>query len=461
MKKPQIFTFHPPTRTQCPVCEELNKTKGKPVIPNYDGKASSSSNFPIHNWYYFVLGYTPDFPAYVIKKEKINRDHLVVDPFVGAGTTLVSCKDNLIESAGIDANDYFIDVVQTKITWDLNTKTLRKLIDQVLISYSGLLEKYTSKNDVAKQKSLFKSGPYFFEDFADKHRTEMMTQRYISDIPYAKLLLLKESINLIVKTKKMRDFFDLALSSIIVPVSNVRYGPGFGVGKPKVDADVFGTFKNKAERMFSDISSLNKNQIDTKSKVLLGDSRLLSKYFEPNSVDFMITSPPYPGDHEYTKHTRLELIFMEYAQNLEEFRTIKQRMIRGSTTNIYKGDNDVEYVKHLESIQKITGLIDKRLAESGATSGFEKLYSRSVWEYFGGMYRMLVETKKVLKKGGKISLLVSDSHAFKMVHICTAIILGEIAKEVGFKNIKIELWQDKVSTSHSYHLREDILTLTK
>lgn len=461
MKKIQKFTFHPPTRTVCPVCDELHKNKEQPLIPNNDGKASSSSNFPIYNWYYFVLGYTPDFPNYIIEREKINSKHFVVDPFMGAGTSLIACKENLIRSSGIDANDYFIDVVETKITWDLNLKKLKPIIDQVLSEFSNEIDRYASSVDTDNQPSLFSKDKLSYETLANEHRTEMMTERYISNIPFAKLIILKMIINSKVSTKKFRAFFDLALSSIIVPVSNVRYGPGFGVGKAKLDADVFGLFKKKIERMFADLSNLTKEQIATRSEVKLGDSRLLSKYYEPNSVNFMITSPPYPGDHEYTKHTRLELIFMEYAQNLEEFRTIKQRMIRGSTTNIYKGDNDIEFVKSFESIQKITSLIDKRLEESGATSGFEKLYSRSVWEYFGGMYRMLVETKKVLKKGGKISLLVSDSHAFKMVHICTAKILAEIAIDIGYKDAKIELWQDKVSTSHNYYLREDILTLTK
>ena len=111
MKTRQKFTFHPPTRTFCSICEDLHKVKETPVIPNNNGKASSSSNYPIHNWYYFVLGYTPDFPNYIINKEGISEKHIVVDPFMGAGTTLVACKHKKIKSSGVDANDYFIVVV--------------------------------------------------------------------------------------------------------------------------------------------------------------------------------------------------------------------------------------------------------------------------------------------------------------------------------------------------------------
>jgi len=171
----------------------------------------------------------------------------------------------------------------------------------------------------------------------------------------------------------------------------------------------------------------------------------------------MITSPPYPGDHEYTKHSRLELIFGDYAKSLSEFRIIKQRMLRGSTTNIYHDDNLGSNVSSIQSIQEITKEIDKRLKDDGATSGFEKLYSKLVREYFGGMYLVFVEAKKVLKPGAPFALLVSDSHAFKMVHISTADILAEVALLAGFTEFRIDLWQWKKTTSHGYELRENIL----
>jgi DNA modification methylase len=213
--------------------------------------------------------------------------------------------------------------------------------------------------------------------------------------------------------------------------------------------------------MTYDLENAKPQQRKTSSRVVLGDARQLSNYFDPCSASLMITSPPYPGDHEYTKHTRLELIFRGYATNHEEFRVIKKRMLRGSTTNLYKEDNDREPISEMSSIRDLTDLIDERLTADGATSGFEGLYTKVVWEYFGGMYKALQECHQVLRPGGKIALLVSDSHAFKMVHIQTAKLLQEIGEEVGFIHPEIILWQYKVSTSHRYSLRENILVLQK
>lgn len=252
-----------------------------------------------------------------------------------------------------------------------------------------------------------------------------------------------------------------AVSSILVPISNIKYGPGFGIGKYKDDVDVLGAFCDKIDIIIKDISSVSEEQKNTPATTILGDSRHLSSYINQNSIDLIITSPPYPGDHEYTKHSKLELIFNNYATDISSFRTIKKRMIRGSTTNIYKEDNDKTAVIDIDSIRAVTEKIDERLKRDGATSGFERLYTKLIWEYFGGMYYTLSECLKVLKPGGKIALLVSDSHAFKMVHIKTAELLEEVGKKVGFINSEIILWQMKSSTSHKYKLRENILILQK
>jgi DNA modification methylase len=213
--------------------------------------------------------------------------------------------------------------------------------------------------------------------------------------------------------------------------------------------------------MITDLEVLSPEAKSTCANVFLGNSRELEAILPKDSIDLMITSPPYPGDHEYTKHTRLELIFMNYASSLKDFRRIKERLMRSATTNIYRSDNEAQFVRDIKSISEATELIDRRLKDSNATSGFEKLYTKLVWEYFGGMFLNLRGVQQALKKGGKIYLLISDSHAFKMVHIETAKILAEIGLKVGFEKFEIRLWQDKISTSHKYHIPENILILTK
>ena len=454
------FSYHKPTRDYCEVCQQLEQTENDaPLITTFDGKASSANNFPFHNWYNFVLGYAPDFPLYIINKFHINRNHVILDPFMGTATTNVVAKSLGIESIGVEANDYFIGVGNAKLYWDVDCDLIEKTTSEILSTIDRQLKKINFSDDDSSSSKLIS-----YKELA-QNRPQELTFRYISDRPFVKLTIIKNVIKKKIKkddAKYLWPFYHTAFSSIIVPSSNVSYGPGFGVNKPKEDVDVIGLFTKKLERMIDDLRSVENNDIKkTPFRIIWGDSRNLSDYLEPNSVDFLITSPPYPGDHEYTKHTKLELMMGMDVLTLNDFRTIKKRMLVGSTTNIYKENNDRQYVEGNNLIIEVTNEIQRRLDADGATSGFEKLYTKLVWEYFGGMAKMFREAYNVMKDGGKFSLLVSDSHAFKMVHIRTAVILGDIARNMGFSDVEIELWQNKRSTSHHYNLREEILTITK
>lgn len=461
------FSFHPPTGRPCGVCDELHaRDTTSPIIDTQNGKASSANNFPFHNWYNFVLGYSPQFPEYILHREGIQQTDLVLDPFMGTGTTLITCKQNCIPSEGLDANDFMVDAARVKLDWSLDTKVLGAYRDAVLRQVEAIYQTYNwCEESESVQLSLFTPqnthGKQDYVPLVTSRRAEMLLQKYISDKPLARTLIIDDVIKSTLPRGPIQDFFNLALTSIIVPISNVRYGPGFGMIKPRDDVPVLGIFAEKLDRMIKDLRLTSEGQRTTSSSVTLGDARCLSQYFAPDTVSLMVTSPPYPGDHEYTKHTRLELIFRSYATTLKEFQVIKRRMLRASTTNIFKEDKDKAAVTDLESIQAITRLIQERLDEDGATSGFEKLYTKLIWEYFGGMYLALKECFTVLRPGGKIALLVSDSHAFKMVHVQTAAILQEIGQRIGFINPEIILWQLKPSTSHKYWLRENILVLSK
>lgn len=458
------FSFHPPTGRPCEVCDLLHQQdRVEPIIHTQNGKASSANNFPFHNWYNFVLGYTPEFPEYMLQREGMTANDLVIDPFMGSGTTLVVCKQKGIPSSGIDANDFMVDAARTKLMWDIDVRALKMIRDELLETIEAEFQQYQWNGHAPVQQMLFTPVQTENRDYQEVllRRPKMLLEKYLSDKPFARATLITDAIERRLGDHPLRAIFDLALTAVIVPISNIRYGPGFGVAKPKDDVDVLNIYANKLNRMIADLEGVEDWQRQSCSEVQLGDSRKLSDYFAPKSASLMITSPPYPGDHEYTKHTRLELLFRGYAGDHREFQTIKKRMIRASTTNIFVEDADRDSIRDMESIKIITDLIQARLDEDGATSGFEKLYTKLVWEYFGGMYKALAECLKVLRPGGKIALLVSDSHAFKMVHIQTADILAEIGTRVGYVNPEIILWQNKTSTSHRYYLRENILILQK
>src|SRR5579859_7333421 len=183
------FSFHPPTGRPCEICDELHShDTTRPIIDTHNGKASSANNFPFHNWYNFVLGYSPEFPEYMLRQEKLKETDLVLDPFMGTGTTLVTCKQHLIPSEGLDANNFMVDAARVKVNWSLDAKALAHYRDEILTQVEASYHTYMwQETEQTVQLPLFAAtteqngGKHDYESYVTPRRAEMLLKKYISD----------------------------------------------------------------------------------------------------------------------------------------------------------------------------------------------------------------------------------------------------------------------------------------
>jgi hypothetical protein len=196
--------------------------------------------------------------------------------------------------------------------------------------------------------------------------------------------------------------------------------------------------------------------------VIRGDSRrreTFARIAKRNSISYVICSPPYPTEHDYTRNSRLELAFLEEVLDLESLRCIKKTMIRSHTKGIYVGDDDQALVNNNELIKALVLVLEPKVKKK--THGFAKLYPKVVKEYFGGMKRHFKSIRPFLADGAQCAYVVGDQSSYLRVHIPTAKILSQIAEEVGFKTVEIKHWRSRWSTTTSREVHEHILILKK
>jgi hypothetical protein len=198
------------------------------------------------------------------------------------------------------------------------------------------------------------------------------------------------------------------------------------------------------------------------AKVFRGDSRSCAELLSRNGYrrfHAVICSPPYPAEHDYTRNSRLELAFLEAVDDRRSLQKIKRKMIRSHTKNIYEGDIDCDQVSDSLVIDRIAGKITQRA--KGKTHGFARLYAKVLKEYFGGMKRHFKEVMKVLSPGARCAYVVGDQSSYLRVHIPTAKILSELAKDAGFHDIKITHWRSRWSSTTAKRINENILLMRK
>ena len=125
-----------------------------------------------------------------------------------------------------------------------------------------------------------------------------------------------------IKNENVRDFLRIVLSSIIVKVSNQESDTRFAARNKNIeDSFVFKQFIDKAKEYLSRIAEFSERANKDVSLTLLNaDSRYLTM-LEDESVDIIITSPPYANTYDYYLYHKFRKrwldIDVKYAQNNE------------------------------------------------------------------------------------------------------------------------------------------------
>jgi hypothetical protein len=155
----------------------------------------------------------------------------------------------------------------------------------------------------------------------------------------------------------------------------------------------------------------------------------------------------------------LETVVLGFLRNRKELRALKQDLLRSNTRNVYKGDDDDQWIQSFPSIKSLAERIEDKRLSLGKTSGFERQYWRVTALYFGGMARHLGQLRAVLRPGAKLAYVVGDQASYFRILIRTGQLLATIAERLGYVVRDIDLFRTRFSTTTKEELREEVLIL--
>ena len=412
----------------------------------------------VHDWYRFVLSFPPHLVRHYLERLNVGPSDTVLDPFCGTGTTLVECKKLGIASVGIESNPMAAFASSVKVDWSVDSQMLLGYAEQVAMSTRTILEDHGIDD-------------WFGLPLADANGNGQVTKRRLG--PEQTKLLLKDSISPIPLHKTLvlldeaerhgdpplRKYGRLALAKALAyRIGNLKFGPEVGVGRIKDDAPVVNSWLDGVRVMAEDIN-VARNLAHVSAKLIKADSREAHHVLSPNSIDAVITSPPYPNEKDYTRTTRLESVVLGFIRDKRHLRSLKQDLIRSNTRGVYKSDTDDQEVAQHHAIQEIAKAIERRRIELGKTSGFERMYSRVTLLYFGGIARHLASLRSVLRSGAKLAYVVGDQASYLRVMIRTGQIVADLAESLGYRVIAIDLFRTRPSTVTGEQLREEVVVL--
>lgn len=383
--------------------------------------------------YSFALDFGDDLVSKILDRLGAGHRSVILDPFCGTGTTLLECKRRGIQSFGIDANPICVLIARGKLDWRVSRRQAERSLTAVVRQFGRLYGNYLRRFENEKDQGRYYSPleHYLFQE--TEHGkflidSGMMERGWMSPRPALKTLMLRGIIERNVEDYRVRRLLLISLLGLMVPeISNMRYGPEIYVSTKRRDVDVIELFTEKVQVNLDDLARLRTDQTrSTESRVVLGDAvNTTLEKLRARSINYVVTSPPYPCEHDYTRMTRLELVLGGYVSDQAELRAIKQRLIRCCTRNIYADDSLARHITRFPAIKDLIAQIERQAQHH--SHGFARLYSRVVGEYFGGMLLHLQKVARLLRVGGKCAYVVGDQASFFSIQIKTAEILARLA----------------------------------
>ncbi|MGQ9572626.1 MAG: DNA methyltransferase [Dehalococcoidia bacterium] len=424
------------------------------------GSFKDSLRAPVHRWFMYPAGFSYRLVESKIEEYGLDENCTVLDPFVGCGTTSVVAKQKAVNSVGIDAHPFVFWVAKTKLFWEYNLGELSRAIEEVSLQATS-----------AEMDCLAKR-------LEDGEFPPLVTKCFTTE-NLVKLLAIRETIVSAKVSAEVRDFLKLALASTLRIVSWAGTGwpyiaPSKYHGKT-TQRDAFTEFHSQATRMYQDIIAVTSSASgnDTSHVLILGDARATHSELHQETVDLVITSPPYLNNYDYADRTRLELYFFGLASSWRDITDqVRAKLMMAATTQVTRAKcNDRSPLSaelkataprvFAELEDKVHQLADVRLRKGG-----KKSYDIMVAGYFNDMLQVLKQVHTVLKPGGDLVLVLGDSAPYG-VYVPTDFLIGELALAVGFKTYQVEMLRPRGGKwfanpqRHKVGLRESIVTIAR
>jgi len=267
---------------------------------------STQSGYLTHDFLRWYGKLIPQLVARLLDMYTLEND-LVLANFSGSGTVCLEAHLANRNAIGIDANP--LALLLSKVKSSPAKFESKKIID--------LLDKYDKKNTSAKYKK------------------DVFLQKWFSQNAYEDLFRYFEAAKMI-EDEKLRNTVTLAIASIVKKVSRVdsRCVNHIVVDNHKKPVDVRKSLLEKLESMSKDIDSLESKKSKSKVKIEKGDARKLP--LKNDSVDFIISHPPYLGAIDYTNIFQLENLMLENDNKLIDINDISTTSMKNYLGSMQK-----------------------------------------------------------------------------------------------------------------------------
>lgn len=350
---------------------------------------------PVHRWYYFPHSFTGDLVHALIDEWGLGESDKILDPFCGAGTSLVAAKQKGVPATGYDLSPLAVLVSSVKAAnfsasrLEQHWEALEKAIDPNC--WNGASRKYPQAVREALPGKLLGAFDAIWRSV--EHMACSDLERM-----FFRLAVLRT----------MRNFSRLVPTGGWLSWSDTRTNT----------RSILSTLSGLVEEMIGDVA-----QRSTPRKggyqAAIADARRLP---DPNETyTAVITSPPYPNRHDYTRVFGVELMFG--FLNWSETRSLRYQGFESHPEAHPKRPDTSTYTMPPLLLNAI-GKLEK--------NGLEPRLIRMLKGYFLDTHLCMREAARVCRKGARLAFVVGNAQ-YGGQPIPVDELTAEIGEQVGLR----------------------------
>lgn len=257
-----------------------------------------------HSLHPYPAKFPPQLPNTILSKYGV-KGQTVLDPFCGSGTTLVEARLLGFNSIGVDVNG--LSSLLSKVKSTPLTDSEICMVNDFIIMIENVECQWLIQRPSIDVKQIEGLDHWFQHNVAEE---------------------LTYLLNLIsqVENDNVRDFLKIVVSSIIVRVSNQESDTRFVAKNKNISNNVtLRHFLSRAKEYLDRISIFSQKAYKECSVQLINaDSRNLNM-LDDESVDMVITSPPYANTYDYYLYHKFRKRWLDIDVKYAQYNEIGSR----------------------------------------------------------------------------------------------------------------------------------------
>lgn len=402
----------------------------------------------VHRWYPFVEGYSKEFIEDILN-ELPAPPMCALEPFCGSGTSPVELQNHGIRCYSFEVSPFMHLLAKVKLERTYDEETFAVFRNKIADAISHPIVNIRDVETIP---------------FGDRViKREGLDKYNFHDCSLDGLLDIRHAICTLIDDERYKKLFKIALASIILQTSNMfRNGKCLSYKKGWQNRIVD---RNEVHKLYleqldnviaEDIRILSKQVSSTHNSEIcyLGDVRKNIDKVPDNSLDLIITSPPYLNSRDYTDIYMLELKVLQLVNSHEELQTLRKSTIRSHVQVKY---SDIKPIDNLRLKQCLADM------KNSDTKSWNSDILNMICGYFEDMQQLFTAFAKKMQRGGVIYFNVANS-AYLGVEVPVDKIIADIAEDCGLKVREIRKARDiKTSPQQSKmlgkRLHESVLVI--